>query len=466
METRDWKESYLEQVRAQLHWKYAQPVVLQELSDHLQDQRDACLAQGMDGNAAEAEALRQMGDPVTVGLELDRVHLPKPAWEIMTAMAALAVASLCLWCFVFFDGNWSQWLWNPLKGLLLGAGLCALTGRMDVNRLAQKPWRLCLGAVAAMVLAMWISRKSSGGIRMYWGQYTALLLPLGYAGLVYALRGRGGRGLALCGAAYVPLLALCLMVPSFGGGIVLSLSAYAILLLAIGSGAFGPRKRLYTALVLAVTALLAAGFAALIWDRLSVLLRIVPPEQEENFMQQMVWEMLAHARPLGAGAAFRWGAASSEWLLRADCMQCDYLLAVVAYRCGWVAALGLLAASLGFAALCLRKALRQRTLWGRLLACAVAIPLTVQTLGYILSNLGYPLGSFELPLLSYGNAFTVIDCLLLGFLLAVCRCGSILRDRPPESRAPGGRAWKLTVDHGQLTIVLPLHRRFRFWTAD
>ena len=47
MEKRDWREDYLNQVRGQIHWKRAQPVVLRELRDHLQDQRDAYLSQGM-----------------------------------------------------------------------------------------------------------------------------------------------------------------------------------------------------------------------------------------------------------------------------------------------------------------------------------------------------------------------------------------------------------------------------------
>ena len=60
MEKRDWRENYLNQVREQIHWKRAQPVVLRELRDHLQDQRDAYLSQGMKETDAETEALRQM----------------------------------------------------------------------------------------------------------------------------------------------------------------------------------------------------------------------------------------------------------------------------------------------------------------------------------------------------------------------------------------------------------------------
>lgn len=58
----------------QVRWRRARPALAQELRTHLLDQRDACLAQGMSQTEAEAESLRQMGDPVEVGTQLDRVH--------------------------------------------------------------------------------------------------------------------------------------------------------------------------------------------------------------------------------------------------------------------------------------------------------------------------------------------------------------------------------------------------------
>ena len=54
----------------QVRWRRARPALAQELRTHLLDQRDACLAQGMSQTEAEAESLRQMGDPVEVGTQL------------------------------------------------------------------------------------------------------------------------------------------------------------------------------------------------------------------------------------------------------------------------------------------------------------------------------------------------------------------------------------------------------------
>lgn len=431
MEKREWMRGYLDLVRAQLHWKYARPVVLRELEDHLLDQRDACLAQGMSEQEAEAEALRQMGDPVSVGLELDRVHLPQPAWEILSVTAVLATAGLLLWFALFFDWDRSN-NWSPLLSLVLGVGVCALVSRVDVNRLGRRAWTLFFGALAVLLLVWLASCKQHGSdyLRMY-----TVLLPVGYAGAVYALRGRGGRGLALCGGIFGVLVLLCLWVLSGATAVILSLSTAVVLLLAVRHGAFGPRKRLYTALILAAALLLALGYLAAVWDRLSALLR---PDKEiagENYMQVVLQGMLAHSKPWGPGECFElWpggtGTVTAARVLDMSIMNSDFLLTAVAYSCGWMAALTLLALSVCLPVLCLRRAFRQRTLLGSLLSCAVAVPLAVQTVGYVLGCLGYPLGSFELPLLSSGGTFTVLDFLFLGLLLAVSRCGSILRDQP------------------------------------
>lgn len=58
---------YLTLAGEQIRWKRARPRLLSELRTHLLDERDHCLAQGMTEEAAQAEAIRQMGDPVLVG---------------------------------------------------------------------------------------------------------------------------------------------------------------------------------------------------------------------------------------------------------------------------------------------------------------------------------------------------------------------------------------------------------------
>ena len=82
---------YLDTVQEQIRWKRVRLVVARELEQHLTDQRDAFLEEGTAPEEAERLAVEEMGDPVTVGTELDRIHRPKPQWGLLTATLVLAL---------------------------------------------------------------------------------------------------------------------------------------------------------------------------------------------------------------------------------------------------------------------------------------------------------------------------------------------------------------------------------------
>lgn len=83
-------ERYLETAGAQVRWKRVRPALKRELRTHLEEQTEAYLAEGMAEDAAEAEAVRQMGDAEAVGLALDAVHRPKKQTAILL-FAGLAI---------------------------------------------------------------------------------------------------------------------------------------------------------------------------------------------------------------------------------------------------------------------------------------------------------------------------------------------------------------------------------------
>ena len=75
-------QAYIEAVEEQIRWRRARGVVSLELRRHLEDQRDAFAAE--DREDAERLAVEEMGDPVSVGTELDRLHRPRPQWTAGT----------------------------------------------------------------------------------------------------------------------------------------------------------------------------------------------------------------------------------------------------------------------------------------------------------------------------------------------------------------------------------------------
>ena len=55
-------KEYIDLVTNQIRWNRARKSVQEEINNHLLDQKEAYLAQGMSEELAEKEAVRQMGD--------------------------------------------------------------------------------------------------------------------------------------------------------------------------------------------------------------------------------------------------------------------------------------------------------------------------------------------------------------------------------------------------------------------
>lgn len=103
-------DTYLDAVSAQIRNRRARDMAVKEINAHIQDQAEAYEAQGMERDEAMREAVRQMGDPVTAGVELDRIHRPKMEWRLFWWILAFSAAGLVLQylCFYRFgeaDGN-------------------------------------------------------------------------------------------------------------------------------------------------------------------------------------------------------------------------------------------------------------------------------------------------------------------------------------------------------------------------
>ena len=57
------------------------PVIAKEVEDHIEDQKQVFMAEGMKEEEAEKAAVEEMGDPVEVGVEMDQIHRPKMPWK-------------------------------------------------------------------------------------------------------------------------------------------------------------------------------------------------------------------------------------------------------------------------------------------------------------------------------------------------------------------------------------------------
>ena len=89
-------ETYLEKLLSQIRCKKARPYIAEEIKDHIESQIADNLSEGMSYEEAEKNAVTDMGDPVEVGISLDRIHKPKIAWKLLVIVGILSLLGLLL----------------------------------------------------------------------------------------------------------------------------------------------------------------------------------------------------------------------------------------------------------------------------------------------------------------------------------------------------------------------------------
>ena len=66
-------EEYLDELKEQIRDRSAKEFVSDEIRDHIEEQADAYMSEGMSREEALSEAVKDMGDPVSVGADLDKI---------------------------------------------------------------------------------------------------------------------------------------------------------------------------------------------------------------------------------------------------------------------------------------------------------------------------------------------------------------------------------------------------------
>ena len=280
-----------------------------ELRTHLEDQRDEFLAEGMSEGEAERLAAAEMGDPVSVGAELDRLHRPRPQWGLLAlTLALLLTGSFLRYALTRAGAPWYDDL-DPLRcALSAGIGAAALLGAyfLDLARLLRWAKWVYIGAAAAGVLCLVFSPRVNSA--SYFTRYVVLLYPVTYAFWLYACRGKGWLGLLAAVAGGIPLTVICGAAPFVQGMLQLLVIGCSLLLLAVGMDWFAVPRRQGTAAVGGAAAAMAGAVAWAIFGRgygLERLQVILHPESEplgRGYTGVMIRRVLGASRMLGEGS--------------------------------------------------------------------------------------------------------------------------------------------------------------------
>ena len=430
---------YLDTVSDQIRWKRARAGLVRELEAHLEDQRHEFQAEGHSPEEAERLAVEEMGDPVAVGTDLDRLHRPRPQWGMLAlTLALLLVGGWLRYSLTRVGEFWYDDL-DPLRcALSVVVGDAVLIGSyfLDVSRLLRWAKWVYIGAVAAGVLSLHLSPNVNNA--SYFTRYVVLFYPAAYAFWLYDCRGKGWQGLLAAVAGGIPLASIGVMAPFVQGVIQLLVIGCFLLLLAIWMGWFTVPRRQGMAAVGGLAAIMAgtvlwmllgAGYNA---SRIQILLHPETDPMGAGYQSIMAQRVLEASRLVGEGGDLSIRTNTVQGMQLPPEMMLpewnhDFLPTTMVYKLGWLPYLLLLAVLAALFLWMLRRCACQRSQSGKLLALAVVGTLAVQSVFAVVLNLGFVLFTAQLPLVT-GNLHSVVDCALIGLALSAFRSESILRD--------------------------------------
>lgn len=81
----------MEKLIAQIRCKKARPYIAEEIKSHIESQVEDNISAGMTQEEAEKNAVMDMGDPIEVGIALDRIHKPRVAWTLLAIVGILSL---------------------------------------------------------------------------------------------------------------------------------------------------------------------------------------------------------------------------------------------------------------------------------------------------------------------------------------------------------------------------------------
>lgn len=427
---------YLKTVCEQIRWKKAHDIISEEIENHITDQINAFIADGLDEETATDVAIKEMGDPVLVGSELDRAYKPKIEWSIVALTAGILLIGFAVRTFITYDTETALIPINSIISTVLGIGCMTAAYFVDFTIIGRYSKIIYLCFIAAMIGVMTVFPAVNG--QYFYAQFILLLFPTAFAGIVYSMRNKGSLGIILCGLFFALPGFIGLIIPSISTMVLCSITCLTLLTIAIAKGWFNIKKS--TAMLLAylpVIIIAAAVFFGEVFNSPYMLRRMqvaVNPSLDPmgtGYVGTMIRNVTANAKFLGQGGPAA-GPGSSL-----PNINTDLIFTYLIHRIGWVSFIAITTLILTFIVRSFALCFKQKSVLAILVSTSVIITFTMEVFLYAAYNLGFTLFSpLTLPLISYSGISSVINMLLIGIMLSVYKSGRLIRDNIAASPAP------------------------------
>lgn len=431
------KKEYLETVLEQIRFEKAKRMISDELENHIHDQKEAFMLNGMDEKEAYEKAVDEMGDPIDVGIAMDRIHRPKMEWKMILLVLGISIISILLQFVMKADmGNEIYSFDVNRQVLYVGVGLAVMIAFcfFDYTRIGlfAKAGASILILLLLLSLAVGPQIKGKSGFITFGTMYVSLHLlsylyiPF-YGGILYSYKNQGNWGFVKSILWMIIPIFLCLRLPDLSLASALLMIMLIQIVYVMSKGWFEQSKKriILTASLIAgcpIAMILYFLFFGAEYQR-DRILALFTSSHEYNYTMNTV-------RVLLRGSSMAGKSADGVGSILPD-VASNYILTYVFSYYGILAAVILLFVLGFFIFKVFKISLRQKNQLGLVIGIGCSMIFSVQIIMYVMVNFTIiPTTSVFLPLFSYGGTGTIVSYALIGILLSIYRYENVIPTNP------------------------------------
>lgn len=433
---------YLDTLTSQIRSKKARLEVAREIESHIKEQAQDYMDAGMSRKEAVLEAVRQMGNPVEVGIDMDRIHRPKNNWPVLGMVAVMSLIGLLVQYFCIYrfgteglpermvnDAFLRQCVYT-----LAGLGFMMFLYFCDYSLFGKYGKVIGTLFLGSVILACNFILPVYNGGYSYIKTIMYLFIPI-YGGILYGYHGKGYTGAAysflwLLAGAYTSFV-------SIGGGLGITLDVMftcaLMLIVSLFKNWYQVKKKLIPLLSLLVLAMTGGscfymGMQPYQMARIRAVLNPWAYAKEGAFQIMLARDIIKQLKLLGGLPGN--GALNHTPAGLLPGAQYNYVILQAASTWGILAACALAGLLLLFLICLFFMVKKQKNQLGQLIGYGCVMILSLETLWNLLINLGLIMTSTAgLPFFTYGKCHTIAVYGLFGILLSIYRYKDLIWER-------------------------------------
>lgn len=446
------EEVFIQNVTEQIRCVKAREGIEKELSDHIADQTAAYEEAGETHEEAVRKAVQEMGDPVEVGVELDRIHRPQIDFKMMGMALIFSILGYFIVCAVNAEGftQYPDYVTRQRVILLLSLGVMAGMYFLDYTFIGHYAYGIYVFLTIAIYCSMIVSVRKNGIPIAFMLVY--LYIPV-YAGILYRLRRRGYGAIAVGIVIQIVTTMLVWSVSTMYITMNIYIMCMVLFVIALWKGWFDVDKKMAAVILIVVLVLLPAALlvCGIAWSgrmdgfRIQRLLAWLHPEKDAG----------------GAGYIYMWlrgtlgtaklmGPSESNPYMNGSLLNSympyptePFVLFQIICEYGILAGIIVVLAFVAVIVRAFQIVRRQKNQLGFMISAGCFIVLLINCLEGILINSGhYPVSSMQLPFVSQGACTAITYAAIIGLLLSVYRNERIVTDKTIERRC----RWRLKIN--------------------